>query len=457
MRSIALVLVAACSQTPPPVLATGSSDDPRFAAVVAYMQQQMEDHDIPGGAIAVIDHGQLFAAAGVGTKREGDDDQVTPKTLFRVASLSKLVTAATAMSLTETGQLALDQPVTAYAPLGLAAGFDPASISIASLLDHTSGVPDITAATVCSVDRSTWFAQNAMEPLWAQPGAVWNYSNRGFGVAGWAIEGAAGEPYETVAAERVLGPAGMTTATFDVAAARASDHAVGHVHDGGTQYYEPDAYDCSALRPAAGVIASVLDYASLAQTLIANDGSMLQPASVAQLETGHADPHSSVGAAEQYGYGLYTRASYKGLRVVRHEGDDPGFQAALWIVPEQQFAVVVLYNASGRRPSHVAENAVDQFLGVADVSAPDDLTAPATWASFAGDYFDPYALGAITVTFDGNALTAMRGTDQLPLAQVGGNEFSATLDGETRDLTFYPNGDGEVAWLVTREGVAAKR
>ena len=454
---LTLVLLAACSQTPPPVVATGSSSDPRFAAVVAYMQQQMEDHEIPGGAIAIVDHGQLLAAAGVGTKREGDDAQVTPGTLFRVASLSKLVTAATAMSLTETGQLALDRPVTAYVPLGLAAGFDPASVSIANLLDHTSGVPDITAATVCSVERSTWFAQNAMEPLWAEPGAVWNYSNRGFGVAGWAIEGAAGKPYETIAAERVLGPAGMTTATFDVTAARASDHAVGHVHDGGTRYYEPDAYDCSALRPAAGVIASVLDYASLAQTLIANDGSMLQPASVAQLETGHADPHTTIDAAEQYGYGLYTRSGFKGLHVVRHEGDDPGFQAALWIVPEQQFAVVVLYNASGRAPSHVAEHAVDQFLGVGDVRAPDDLTAPATWASFAGDYFDPYALGDITVSFDGSALTAVKGSQQVALTQVGGNEFSAALDGETRDLTFYPNSSGDIAWLVTREGVAEKR
>ncbi len=457
--TLALVAAAGCTnQSPPTVAATGSASDPRFQAVLSYLQDQMVEYDIPGASIAIIDHGQLYAAAGVGTKREGDTDQVDAGTRFRVASLTKLVTASTAMSLVESGELALDHPVTDYAPLGLAPGFDPSTITVAELLDHTSGIPDVSASTDCAVDRTTWFAQNAGEPLWTPPGEVWNYSNRGFGVAGWAIEGAAKQTYEDVAAARVFGPAGMTTATFDVEAATAGDHAVGHVHDdNGTTFYEPDAYTCAATRPAGGVIASALDYASLAQTLLANGGTMLQPASVAQLETGHADPHDVADDQDRYGYGLYVRDGWKGLHVVRHDGDEPGYASTIWMVPDQQFAVVVLYNATGRKPSHVAERAIDEFLGVADVAAPDNATAPSTWAAFAGDYFDPYVLGDVTVRFDGNALYASAPAENLsnaPLTQVSGNEFSATLDGETGDLTFYPDASGAPTWLVTRQGVA---
>ncbi len=457
--TLALLSFAACTtESPPTVVTSGSANDPRFQAVLSYLQQQMMDHDIPGASIAIVDHGQLFAAAGVGTKREGTDDQVDAGTLFRVASLSKLVTASTALSLVETGELALDHPVTEYAPIGLAPGFDPSTITVAELLDHTSGIPDVSASTDCAVDRTTWFAQNAGEPLWTPPGEVWNYSNRGFGVAGWAIEGAARQSYEDVAAARVFGPAGMTTATFDVEAATAGDHATGHVHDdGGTFYYEPDAYTCSATRPAGGVIASALDYASLAQILLANGGAMLQPTSVAQLETEHADPHDTADDRDRYGYGLYVRDGWKGLHVVRHSGSEPGYESSLWMVPDQQFAVVVLFNATGRKPSHVAERAIDEFLGVADVSAPDNATAPATWASEAGSYFDPYVLGEVSVRFDGNALYASAPAMNVydtPLTQVGGNEFSATIDGETGDLTFYPDADGAPAWLVTRQGVA---
>jgi len=456
--TFALVSLAACTESPPTVVATGNANDSRFTAVLSYLQQQMMDYDIPGASIAIVDHGQLYAAAGVGTKREGETDQVEPSTLFRVASLSKLVTASTAMSLVESGELALDHPVTDYAPLGLAPGFDPSSITVADLLDHTSGIPDLSASTDCSADRATWFAQNASEPLWTSPGEIWNYSNRGYGVAGWAIEGAAKQTYEDVAAARVFGPAGMTTATFDVNAATEGDHAVGHVHDdGGTTFYEPDAYTCAATRPAGGVIASALDYASLAQTLLANGGAMLQPGSVAELETGYADPHDTADDRDRYGYGLYVRDGWKGLHVVRHSGEEPGYESSIWMVPDQQFAVVVMFNATGRKPSHVAERAIDEFLDVTDVAAPDNATAPSTWAAFAGDYYDPYVLGDVSVRFDGNALYASASAinaNDLVLTQVSGNEFSATLEGKTGDLTFYPDANGTTAWLVTREGVA---
>lgn len=68
-------------------------------------------------------------------------------------------------------------------------------------------------------------------------------------------------------------------------------------------------------------------------------------------------------------------------------------------------------------------------------------------------------LGNVTVTFDGNALygnAPAMGVTNAPLTQVGGSEFSATIGGETGDLTFYPGGDGATGWLVTREGVAAR-
>jgi CubicO group peptidase (beta-lactamase class C family) len=447
--------VAACSASPPSVVATGATADPRFQNVLSYLELELEQHDIPGASIAIVEHGKLVVAAGIGSEREDADQPVSPSTLFRVASLTKLVTAASALGLVERGQLTLDAPITDSIPLGLAPGFDPSTIDLANLLDHTSGVPDISASTTCTEPRADWFAAHATEPLWTPPGSVWNYSNRGYAVAGWAIEAAAGMPYEQIAAARVLGPAGMTTATFDVSGARAADHAVGHVHGtDGTTTYEPDAYDCAALRPAAGLSASVLDYASLAETLLAGGGAMLQPTSVAALETGHANPYDTLDASDLYGYGTYVRDGYKGLRVLHHEGDLPGYQAALWLVPDQQFAVVVLYDASGRPPSHVAARAVDAYLDVADIAAPDETSPPATWAAFAGDYYDPYELGELTVSFDGSKLVLdapAAGYTAISLTQTSGDEFSATVRGKTIDLTFDPAG-----WLVTRDGVGRR-
>ena len=113
--------------------------------------------------------------------------------------------------------------------------------------------------------------------------------------------------------------------------------------------------------------------------------------------------------------------------------------------------------ARGRASRLMSPSARSTSLGVADISAPDNATAPSRWAAFAGDYFDPYVLGDVSIRFDGNALYASapaENLDDAPLTQVSGNEFSATLDGKTGDLTFYPDSNGATAWLVTRKGVA---
>ncbi len=235
-RICMLVLAAAAvfggcgGKTDTPVVAPDGVS-PQLQAVLSYMEGQMASCSIPGGAIAVVRQGKLAEEAGFGVK--DGSTPVSPSTLFQTAALSKLVVGATALRLVEQGKLDTSRPVTDYVSLSLAPGFDPGGITMGHLLAHTSGLPDVdTSVLSCPVGAGqlgAWFGATGRPALWTPPGAVWDYSQRGYAVAGWVIENASSQPFEDAVAARVFTPAGMTTATYDPSVVRSGgDYALGH-------------------------------------------------------------------------------------------------------------------------------------------------------------------------------------------------------------------------------------
>ena len=469
MRRLSFVLVfavtlSACAKADFPVHTQGDAWDERFQATLAYVEQDMQKNGVSGAAVAVVVNGRLQASAGLGMASANGTGTVWPTTLFRVASLSKMVLAATAMTFVEEGRLTLSDPVTNYVPLTLAAGFDPTTIPLTTLLDHTSGVPDLDQLT-CPVGAGQLAAYlNAhVEPLWTQPGQVWNYSNRGFSILGWVLETIGGQPFESLVGSRILTPAGMTTATYDVAAAMSVDHAVGSESG---KSYDLDAYDCAAQHPPAGIMASVLDYASFAVMLLASGNGVLQPSSVAAMSTVHADTDDAPDGAQGYGYGLQV---YQGdnATMLFHGGHLPGFLTALRLFPAQGFAVVIFYNSGDRDPGDAAQQAARIYLGEHITDGPQGVPATSKWDGYAGTYVDTLELGTIRVIFDGfNHLYATNSAPpsgrmlapDVPLQPLDGDQFNLTLaDGNQEAVTFYPSANAPSQWFVTRLGVGARQ
>ncbi len=441
-----------------------SSSDPKLVDVVAFAEAETNRCAIPGGAIAVILDGKLVDYAGFGV-RDDLGDIVTPETLFLTAGVSKAMVGAAALALSAKGQLSLDAPVTRYVPLTLAPGVtraDAAGVTMQTLLTHTSGLPDLdTGELSCATGPgalSAWFASDDREPLWTPPGEVWDFSQRGYAVAAWAIGAAADATFEDAMGALVFAPSGMTTATYEPAVVLARNHATGHFlhHDGDVTLYEPGEYDCAASRGADGIYASVLDDAHFVETLYAGGGSLLSAEPLAAFETGQVVDY--LYPDEKDAYGMYAVAAYEGLRVLETTGDTQGYQAALWMVPDARFAVVVLFNgdtnASGCTPSAVAASAVGTYLGLGDVAPPDWQTPPSTWEPLLGTYYDPYSLGTITVTSTGSALVAT--TDAygaVTLTQQSATAFVGALGDRNETVTFEPDSSGPAAWFVTRLGV----
>ncbi|MGZ3423583.1 MAG: serine hydrolase domain-containing protein [Polyangiales bacterium] len=460
---------------------TGSETGPSeaeaktFATLVADTETMLASTGTPGASIAIVLHGKLAFAAGVGKRNVKTGDPVTTATLFRAASMSKMIVAATAMTLVDEGKLDLSAPITKYVPwFELASGFDASTLTTELLLSHHASFPCDTipqCGTTSSGARKDFFVANP-QPLWAPPGSIYDYSNTGFTLAATVIEAAAGAAegsYEQLAHDRVMAPSGMTTATFDAKAAKAADHATGYTLDDTgkvTQTIEPASLDCPLLHPPGGINATATDYAHFAELLLANGGSVLKPASVSVMSSPHADMHTF--ATQSYGLGLIHQFSpYPDHASVWHDGSLPGFLSMVWLVPDSGFAVVAMVNARGGKASAdaIVGDALGLFIEEARKGQPSKTDA-STWSGYVGTYDDDYGtLGkGVVVTLDTGTLSI----DAPNAVDYGGGP--SPVKGAMKQLaidtwqlpdgtgvTFFPDGKGTFTYLASRRGVAIRK
>ena len=125
---------------------TGTSV-PALAVYDLFMNTIMAKYNIPGGAIALTQNGRLIFARGYGYADQGNQIQVQPDSRFRIASLSKTITAVTIMHLVEQRKLSLSQPAFALLPDLQAPAWATVDqripeITVQELLEHSGGWDD---------------------------------------------------------------------------------------------------------------------------------------------------------------------------------------------------------------------------------------------------------------------------------------------------------------------------
>lgn len=235
----------------PPAVSTGKSD-PRTASFDRMMTDFMVHHHVPGAALAVTDHGRLVYARGYGYGDVAKREKVEPTSLFRIASISKPITAVAVLQLVEQGRLNLDDKV--FDLLGWSAftgdGCDERlrSVSVRHLLQHRGGWD--RAKSFDAMFQSVRFAQLQQQSPPAGPDAIirsmftqrldfnpgegYAYSNYGYCLLGRIIEKLTGQSYEEYVKEHVLEPLGIQSMVLG--RSRLDER-----RDSEVRYYDPDA------------------------------------------------------------------------------------------------------------------------------------------------------------------------------------------------------------------------
>jgi CubicO group peptidase (beta-lactamase class C family) len=258
----------------------------------------------------------------------------SPKTKFRIGSITKQFTAAAILLLQERGSLNVDDRVKKYMPDAPAA-WD--KITIFNLLTHTSGIPDFTGfADYDSLERLATTPEKLVtrfrdKPLDFQPGENWKYSNSGYVLLGYLIEKISGKTYAQFLQENIFTPLGMADSGYDSNSSVIQNRASGYT-PASTELVNAHFVDMTIPFSAGGLYSTTEDLLRWERGLFG--GKLLSPVSFKEMLT----PFKN-----EYAFGLFV-AIMNGHQVIDHGGRIPGFDTALIYYPEDKLTVIVLGN-----------------------------------------------------------------------------------------------------------------
>ncbi|MAG57826.1 MAG: hypothetical protein CMJ83_16200 [Planctomycetes bacterium] len=317
-----------------------------FHGVRAHVQKLVKRGASPAIAIGVLKAGKLVWAEGFGYADLEGPQRATADTVFRLASISKPITATALMLLADRGQVRLDGPANAWLPkTPLVARVGSASaMTLRRLADHTSGLPehwcffydDVTPLTVPQAVSRYGFA------AW-QPGSRYGYSNLAYGVLGHVVERASKLPYGRFIETAVCDPIGMRRTGEGVRKGLERYAAAPYTRDVAGRFVRVPPYGFDH-QGASALHSTVNDLMRFVRMHLGDgaigDSRVLSPESAVAMRT--LSSESSAGRGTGIGW---TIAKSFDQDTFGHGGFMPGVSTQLTVFPKERHALVVLLNS----------------------------------------------------------------------------------------------------------------
>jgi CubicO group peptidase (beta-lactamase class C family) len=321
------------------------------AAVAAFADGQlpvaMREGKIPGAVLVVVRGDRMVFQKSYGfANLENREPVSTSNTLFRVASISKILTAAAVLQLAQAHLLSLHRNVNRYLTGFRIAPAFGAPITLFDLLTHSSGFdvcPLAYAARTAAQKLSLRDYLAEFQPVRVRPPGVFSgYDNYGYALAGYLVQKASGIPFPQYVQERLLQPLDMDHSSFSPDPALRRNLATGYWLEDGT--LRPYRQAHVNITPAAGLCSTAADMSQFLIALLANqrpDGSRAFPASVMRgLETQQFAFNPEV-PGRCYGF---DEIDLDGRQVLRQSGQWPGFNSLLLLFPRRHYGLFIAYN-----------------------------------------------------------------------------------------------------------------
>ena len=334
-----------------------------------YFAEKMDEEKVPGVAVVVVKDGKIYFQQGYGYADVDKKIPVVPdKTLFRVASISKLFTATAIMQLVEQGKINLKNPVNEYIKdFQLDNNFSQ-PITIANLLTHTSGLD------VNDIGMSAR-TQNLLQPLGEHlakrkplqiqpPGIISTYSNYGIALVGYIVERVSRIPFAEYIDKKILQPLGMQHTTFlqPPPPSLKSDLAIGYEYK--DNKYEAQPYTYEHQVPAIALSTTATDIANfmiahLNQGRLHNN-EILQPSTVKEMHRQHFTSDARIPGIAY----AFQEQFRNNVRIIRHGGLIEGFVSQLILIPHSDVGVFVVCNSTSTLDSQFIREFLNRYYPI---------------------------------------------------------------------------------------------
>ncbi|WP_314133735.1 serine hydrolase domain-containing protein [Actinomyces oris] len=334
----------------------------------------LKNEDIPGAVVSVVKDGQVVTTRGYGWADTGASGgqpvAVDPqKSLFRVASISKIPTSIAAMQLVEQGKVDLDTDISAYLDFEIERRFDE-PLTLRHLLTHSAGFEESIRMAQDETDLEAYVKTNPPVQVF-EPGSTPGYSNYGMALAGYIVQRVSGQPFETYVREHVLEPAGMTSSTYEQPLPK---DMAGSLGPGYTSTGEEVPFELMGDFPAGSLTVSAPDFAAFMNAQLSRSPKLLREETWEQMWSPGLGEERLGNRAKAGEMGLgYFDLSRHGRRVVGHGGDIVGWHSQFELYPEENTGIFISYNGDGNDSDSSNNLREDLAQGFADRYFPGDV------------------------------------------------------------------------------------
>ena len=302
---------------------------------------------IPGMSVTVIREGSVVFSKGFGNADLENKVKATPETRFRLASVSKLITAAAVARLVDSGKLDLDAPISKYVkdlPIDLG------NATVRQLTGHLAGVrhyqrkdffpSSIDNKNFATIESSLAIFKN--DPLVAPPGTKYSYTTFGFTLLADIIAKASGKPFLEYVDKEVFSPLGILSGGPDAPSEVIPNRTSFYMNSAQNKILNAPFVNPSYKWAGGGLLMNSLDLARFGIAHV-NSGFISKDVRDQMFVS------QQTADGKETGVGITWRIAkgYFGNDIYHHEGSMHGARSALLIYPEKKLSVALLSNFSG--------------------------------------------------------------------------------------------------------------
>ncbi|MGB3639258.1 MAG: serine hydrolase [Rivularia sp. (in: cyanobacteria)] len=350
--------------------APGLSNPQEFTAWVdKFMNDEMSKSHIPGTVISIVKDGKVFFTKGYGYANVEKNIPVdADKTLFRVASLSKLFTATAAMQLSEGGKLDINADANQYLKKFKIKNSFPQPVTAAQMMMHTDGVTTGRIGLAANTPEKMLplgdYLAKYMPAIEWLPGTLYSYSNHSITLLGYLVETISQTPFVEYIDKNILQPLNMRRTTFQQPPPPefADNLATGYQYRKGK--YQALPYLHLNIAPAAAISTTATDMTHFMNAYLQygryQDKRILKEATARKMLTRQFTQHPLLPGI---GYSFRERW-VNNIRTWGHLGNLRGYSASLTLMPERNIGIFIANNSFTSLTSQFLSQFFDRYFPV---------------------------------------------------------------------------------------------
>jgi CubicO group peptidase (beta-lactamase class C family) len=423
---------------------TVPAQDSAGAAIDDYLKSLASEGRFMGSVMVTRD-GKPVISKGYGMANIELDVPNSPKTRFRLGSVTKQFTAASILLLQERGKLSVQDSVCKFFDNCPEAWKD---VTVHHLLSHTGGIPNFTSfpdyqkTMMLPVTMASLIARFRDKPLDFKPGEKWSYSNSGYVMLGYIIEKVAGESYESFLKKNIFGPLNMADSGYDHHDSVLKNRATGYSEN--CKGALNSAYLDMTIPHAAGALYSTTEDLARWNDAIHSD----------KLLSARSREMMMTVVKNNYAYGIGVDTVFN-RRMISHGGGINGFSTFLARFPEEKINIIVLRNADfgNPAPGKMTRDIAAIMFGEKFQNPPTRVVAsidPRVLDAYVGKY-QVMPNFILSVRKDGECLMT-QATGQQEIEVFPESETTFFLKVVDAKITFVKDEKGVVNGLILNQG-----